>query len=63
MNAIFLPSIISEFETAEQEASYKAWLQAKTASSIADQRPSIPHDEIERRMAERLARLRQRKTP
>jgi hypothetical protein len=54
MNAI-LPSIISEFETAEQEASYTAWLQAKTAASIADQRPSIPHDEIERRMAERLA--------
>ena len=62
MNAI-LPSIISEFETAEQEASYTAWLQAKTAASIADQRPGIPHDEIERRMAERLARLRQRKTP
>jgi hypothetical protein len=56
-----LPSIISEFETAEQEASYTAWLQAKTAASMADPRPSIPHDEIERRMAERLARLRQRK--
>ncbi|MBU2759823.1 antitoxin PaaA2 family protein [Acidithiobacillus sulfurivorans] len=44
MNTV-LPSIISEFETAEQEASYTAWLQAKTAAS----------------MAERLARLRQRK--
>ena len=51
MNAV-LPSIISEFETAEQEASYTAWLQAKTAASMADPRPSIPHDEIERRMAE-----------
>ncbi|MHB1737715.1 MAG: type II toxin-antitoxin system RelB family antitoxin [Acidithiobacillus sp.] len=60
MHAV-LPSIISEFETAEQEVSYTAWLQAKTAASMADPRPSIPHDEIERRMAERLARLKQRK--
>ncbi|WP_248886499.1 type II toxin-antitoxin system RelB family antitoxin [Acidithiobacillus acidisediminis] len=56
-----LPSIISEFETPEQEASYTAWLQAKTAASMADPRPGIPHDEVERRMAERLAKLRLRK--
>ncbi|MHB8226097.1 type II toxin-antitoxin system RelB family antitoxin [Acidithiobacillus sp.] len=60
MNAV-LPSIISEFETAEQEANYTTWLQAKIAASMADPRPCIPHDEIERRMAERLARLKQRK--
>ena len=45
MNAV-LPSIISEFETAEQEASYTAWLRTKVTSSLADQRPSIPHDEV-----------------
>lgn len=45
MNAV-LPSIISEFETAEQEASYTAWLRTKVASSLSDQRPSIPHDEV-----------------
>ena len=56
-----LPSIISEFETPEQEASYTAWLQVKTAASMADPRPGIPHDEVERRMAERLAKLRLRK--
>ena len=60
MNAVIL-SIISEFETPEQEASYTAWLLAKTTASMADPRPSIPHDEIERRMVERLARLREHK--
>ena len=58
MSAV-LPSIISEFETAEQEASYTAWLQAK-AASMTDPRPGIPHDEIERRMSERLTRLKHR---
>ena len=43
-------SIISEFETAEQEASYNVWLRAKVASSLADTRPSIPHDEVMARM-------------
>jgi len=59
MNAVLSP-LVSEFETAEQEASYTAWLQAKVAASLADPRPAIPHDEVERRMAERLQRLRER---
>ena len=56
-----LSPIVSEFETVEQEAAYTAWLQAKVAASLADPRPPIPHDEVERRMAERLAKLRKRK--
>ena len=56
-----LSPIVSEFETIEQEAAYTAWLQAKVAASLADPRPPIPHDEVERRMAERLAKLRKRK--
>ena len=59
MNAVLSP-IVSEFETAEEEASYTAWLQAKVAASLADPRPAIPHDEVERRMAQRLAQLRER---
>lgn len=55
-----LSPIVSEFETVEQEATYTAWLQAKVAASLADPRPPIPHDEVERRMAERLAKLRKR---
>lgn len=60
MSAVLSP-FVSEFDTVEQEASYTAWLQAKIAASLADPRPAVPHDEIERRMAERLAKLRQRR--
>jgi hypothetical protein len=56
-----LSPIVSEFETVEQETEYTAWLQAKVAASLADPRPPIPHDEVERRMAERLAKLHKRK--
>ncbi len=59
MSAALSP-LVSEFDTVEQEASYTAWLQAKVAASLADPRPPIPHDEVERRMAERLAKLEQR---
>jgi len=41
-----LPSIVSEFETSEQETSYTAWLRTKVASSLTDNRPCIPHDEV-----------------
>lgn len=43
MNA--LSPIVSEFETAEKAEAYEAWLRAKVASSLADTRPVIPHDE------------------
>ena len=59
MSAALSP-LVSEFDTVVQEASYTAWLQAKVAASLADPRPPIPHDEVERRMAERLAKLEQR---
>ena len=45
MSTVLSP-FVSEFETVEQEASYTAWLQAKVAASLADPRPSIPHDEV-----------------
>lgn len=54
-----LDPLISDFETEEQEAAYTAWLQAEVEASLADPRPSIPHDEVERRMALRLANIRQ----
>jgi hypothetical protein len=38
--------IVSEFDTPEQEASYLEWLKRKVASSLADPRPAIPHDEV-----------------
>ena len=57
-----LSPLVSEFESTEQEASYTAWLRAKVAASLADPRPAIPHDEVERRMAERFAKMRQRQS-
>ena len=45
MNATLSP-LVSEFETEEQEASYTAWLRAKVAASLSDQRPNIPHDKV-----------------
>jgi len=55
-----LSPLVSEFETVEQEESYDNWLRAKVEASLADPRPAIPHDEVERRMSERLAKLRMR---
>ncbi|MDA8327405.1 MAG: antitoxin [Betaproteobacteria bacterium] len=49
MNTTLSP-LVSEFETEEQEASYTAWLRAKVTSSLADQRPNIPHDEVMAKM-------------
>jgi hypothetical protein len=49
--------LVSEFESAEQEASYLAWLEAKVAKALTDPRPSVPHDqvmaEIDRILAEK----------
>ena len=38
--------IVSEFESAEQEASSLRWLQRKVDEARADTRPSIPHDQV-----------------
>jgi hypothetical protein len=37
--------IVSEFETTEKAEAYEAWLSAKVAASLADDTPSVPHDE------------------
>lgn len=55
MNATLSP-LVSEFETEEQEASYTAWLRAKVAASLADQRPNIPHDEVMAKMDALIAK-------
>ena len=45
MSAVLSPHV-SGFETAEQEASYTAWLRTRVDASLADQRPAILHDEV-----------------
>jgi len=44
-------SAICEFDAAEDEADYMAWLRAKVQRAMDDPRPRIPH-------AEAMARIR-----
>jgi hypothetical protein len=37
--------IVSEFETTEKAEAFEAWLCAKVAASLADDSPSVPHDQ------------------
>lgn len=59
MNAVLSP-IESEFTTAEEAAAYDQWLRAKVAKSLADPRPSIPHDQVMAEMRERIAAKRKK---
>lgn len=52
MNTMFDP-IVSEFENSDQEASYNSWFKTKIEKSLADTRPSIPHDEVVARLKKR----------
>ena len=61
MNTALSP-MVSEFETIEQENSYNEWLRAKVAASLADPRLATPHDEVERRTAERFAKIRKERS-
>jgi hypothetical protein len=45
MNAKFSP-IVSEFESAEQEASYDAWFRQEVQASLDDNSPTTPHDQV-----------------
>lgn len=61
MNTVALDPKISQFETQEQADSYDRWFHAKVQEAINSKKPRIPHDEVVRRMNERLAKLRQMK--
>ena len=37
-------SIVPEFETAEQEASYNQWFHAKVEEALRSEKPRLPHD-------------------
>lgn len=41
-----LSPIVSEFETEEEAEAYDKWFRAKVEASMADPRPSIPHDQV-----------------
>lgn len=59
--AIQLDPRVSEFETTEQEAEHTAWIRAELERRRADPRPSVPHDEVVRRMEARFALWQQRR--
>ncbi|WP_454710505.1 type II toxin-antitoxin system RelB family antitoxin [Delftia acidovorans] len=52
-----LSPIVSEFETAEQEASYERWFRAQVAHSLADEQPSVPHDQVMAELDEMLEQM------
>ncbi len=45
MNAV-RDNLVYEFETADAEAQYTAWLRAKVSASLADPSPTTPHDQV-----------------
>lgn len=54
-------TLISEFETQEQAASYDLWFRAKVQEALDSSKPRIPHDEAMARVnalleAKRVAR-------
>ena len=50
--------LVSELESTEQEAEYTAWLRNKVQEAIDSPHPRIAHDEVVRRMHERLSLLK-----
>ncbi|HEY2642375.1 MAG TPA: hypothetical protein VGI56_01360 [Galbitalea sp.] len=41
-----LSPIESEFGTVEEAEAYDRWFRAKVEASLADTRPTIPHDQV-----------------
>ncbi|HYW16343.1 MAG TPA: stability determinant [Allosphingosinicella sp.] len=52
-------ALVSEFDTPEEAAAYEKWVVDKVAS-LADERPSIPHDDV---MAEMRAIIERKGRP
>lgn len=51
------------FNAPEEETTYTAWLRMEVEASLADPRPSIPHEEVERQMSIRLTALKTQSSP
>lgn len=57
MNAKLDP-LVSQFKTQDDADAYDQWFRARVRQSLADPRPSIPHDQV---MAEARALLAARR--
>ena len=51
-------TIVADFESEEQAASYDRWFRAKVQNSIDDPRPSIPHEQVIAEIKALMAELR-----
>lgn len=49
-----LDPIVSEFETEEEAEAYDRWFREKVARALKNKGPGIPHDEVFRRLEEKL---------
>lgn len=56
MTEVLQDPIISEFETQSQAESYDRWFRVKVQASIADTRPTIPHDQVMAQVEQIIAR-------
>lgn len=55
-----IPRSPDEFEIAEAQADYDAWLRAKISKSLGDQRPTIPNDQMIAKMDLLIDRIKGR---
>lgn len=44
--SVQLSSVIAEFQTEEQAASYESWFKAKVENAMDDPRPGIAHEQV-----------------
>ena len=56
-----LDPIVSEFDTAEQAASYDQWFRAQVQKALDNTEPRIPHDQVIAEMRTLLASKREKK--
>lgn len=52
---------VSEFESTEAAEAYDAWFRAKVEAALADDRPSIPHDDVMARARAAIEEVARRK--
>lgn len=57
-----LDPIVSEFDTAEQAASYDQWFRAQVQKALDNSEPRIPHDQVMAEMRTLIASKRDKKT-
>ena len=58
-----LSPLVSEFATTEEAEAYDRWFRAKVRGSLADIRPSVPHDEAIARARATIGAARQNGKP